>query len=347
MKLVANVLILFGGGGNEHEVSVVSKEYYKSSLARFKDINLIEVEIQKNKQWILRDTNSDQLVVYLTPSKELCSLKDHKVTFSQIDYVIPCLHGYPGETGQLQGLLDIYQIPYFGNGVEASALCMNKISTKLWLTHLDIPVVEFMIVTSSIDDQEINQAKKFLQVHKKVFIKASSEGSSVGVYLVTSEMQLIDAIKKASQYSPFVLIERAIKGREIEVSTYQYGDAIIATKPGEIHCPKEFYDYEEKYSKNSNTTTSIIAKDLSDSITKKMHDTCVKIFRCLKLKDLSRIDFFLENDSNFYVNEINTFPGSTPISLFPQMMKNHGHDFSEFLYLAIQRDLKSKNGDHL
>lgn len=337
MKKNINILLIFGGGGNEHDISILSKNFYKTSLAKNSEFQIFEVEIKKNKQWQLQSHPSS--TVYLNSKKELCDVNTNKPIVEHIDYVFPCIHGAPGETGQLQGMLDIYGIPFFGNGVEASALAMNKISTKLWLQQLQVPIVEFIILTSKDDLEEKVKAIDFLTQYGRIFVKASSEGSSIGIYPVSTKDELEKAISQAFEFSSFVLLERAITGREIEVSTYHYNKEIIATKPGEIYCSNSFYDYNEKYSNTSSAKTTPIAKDLSPEIVALIQKTCIKIFRCLKFKDLARIDFFLEKNNKFYVNEINTFPGSTPISLFPQMMIHHGHDFSEYLRLAVYRDL--------
>lgn len=343
MNNKVNVLLLFGGGGNEHDVSIVSKNFYKSSLEKNPNFSLFEVEIKKDRTWQLKAPLTN---IYLNPNKQLCDLKTNQPLVHNIDYVFPCIHGSPGETGHIQGLLEVYGIPYFGNGVEVSAMAMNKITTKLWLQHLHVPVVDFMVLTDVNNDIEQKNAEDFLKQFKNIFVKASSEGSSVGIYPVNDLKDLRTTIKKAFEFSSFVLLERTIQGREIEVSTYHYGNEVIATRPGEIFCPGSFYDYHEKYSQNSKATTTPIAKDISPELTTILQKTCIKIFSSLKFKDLARIDFFLEKNGQFYVNEINTFPGSTPISLFPQMMINHGHQFSTFLELAIQRDLK-KIGIHL
>ena len=336
-----NILLIFGGGGNEHEISLLSKNHLKDSLSQFAQFNIIEVEITKNKKWVLQN-NKQNFEVYLNSQKMLCyeSTNQPHVT---IDYAIPCIHGAPGETGQIQGLFEIYGIPFFGNNLEASAICMNKITTKLWLTSINVPIVEYLTLTSVENSMDI--AKDFFKNHGKIFVKASSEGSSIGIFQIDQLDQLEAAVKQAFKFSPYVLLERAVSGREIEVSAYQYGDEINASKPGEIICPKGFYDYQEKYSKDSKTTTSVVAKNLSSEIIQQIQKESLKIFKCLKLKDLSRIDFFLEPSGKFYVNEINTFPGLTPISLFPQMMKENGHNFSTFLHLAISRDLMLRNTD--
>jgi D-alanine-D-alanine ligase len=338
MKLKSNILLLYGGGGNEHDVSIVSKDFYKSSLEKTNKYQIHEVEIQKNKVW---DLKSPKAEVYLSGNKQLCHHQTHKPVVENIDYVIPCFHGYPGETGHIQGLLDTLSLPYFGNGVEVSALCMNKITTKLWLQHLNIPVVEFMVLTNPQDELEQKNAESFFKQFQHIFVKASSEGSSVGVFSVKNFSELRSTILKAFEYSQFVLLERAVQGREIEISTYHYGEEIIATQPGEIFCPGEFYDFHEKYSKASKATTTPVAKDIDPQIIKSLQNTCLKIFKSLKFKDLARIDFFLEKNNRFYVNEINTFPGSTPISLFPQMMIHFGHNFTDYLDLAIERDLRN------
>lgn len=339
MMTQINVIIFFGGGGNEHEVSIISKDYYKSALSNFENINLYEIEITKNKSWQLSTPSGISTDVYLKPTKSLCSVPTNKTIVETVHYAIPCIHGFPGETGQLQGIFELFNIPFFGNGVEASAICMNKVTTKLWLNQIGVPSVEFKLITDPNDEKEKSEALKFFNKFKNVFVKASSEGSSVGVFKVLNKKDLFESIEKAKAVSPYVLIEKCMTGREIEVSTYQIGNIVHASAPGEIHCPNGFYDYEEKYSPHSKTTTSVLATGLDEHLVNQIKSACIKIFKSFKLKDLARIDFFLDKNLQFYVNEINTFPGSTPISLFPLMMQKNGHQFSQFLYSAICRDL--------
>jgi D-alanine-D-alanine ligase len=193
-----------------------------------------------------------------------------------------------------------------------------------------------------LNDQNPSSVKKaqdFLTQYGKVFIKASSQGSSVGVYPAASNDELNQAIEKAFKLSPYILIEKAIKGRELEISAYEFKGQLQLSYPGEIVCPDKFYSYEEKYSNNSVTETHIKAQGLTDKNVQDLKAFAKAAFIGLKLRHLSRIDFFLEGE-NIYINEINTFPGLTPISMFPKMMEAQGHDFDEFLSETITNTLK-------
>lgn len=327
-----NILILFGGGSSEHEISKISCDYLVSQIDTSK-FNILKVEITKGFIWKL-----DEKIVELNFDKVLVS--DGKA-LSKIDYVIPCIHGYPGETGDIQSYLDLVSVPYLGVGAEASKICFNKVLTKLWLQKLNFPTADFLFFNkSNKDDEQIQERSlEFLEKKSKVFIKASNQGSSIGCYSALTKEELRDSIKDAFNFSDFVLVESFIKGRELEVAVFEFDNKIHATKPGEIHCPSDFYDFDQKYKDNSQTQIDILAKNLSPEITKQITTMAKDVFKALSLKGLSRIDFFLTDHGEILINEINTFPGMTPISLFPQMMENSGVPFSDFLTQRIISDI--------
>lgn len=333
-----NILILFGGGGNEHKISILSKAFIKKNLATFKDLELIEVEIDHKGNWFY--FNEEIVPVSLSTNGEFTELKSGQYKKTQIDFVIPCIHGNPGENGQLLAFLEMIKIPFLGNPFEPSVLCFNKMSTKLWMKQFGIPVVPY-ICLYDLKPHSLELAQDFLEKNKDIFIKASSEGSSVGVFKISysHKKDLEKIIEKSFSFSPYVLMEKAISGRELEISTFFFNDKIHATLPGEIICEKGFYDYDEKYSEQSSTKTISQAEGISPAISKQMQEYCIKLFHLLKLKDFCRIDFFLDKNNQLYVNEINTFPGMTPISLFPQMLQASGVDFGEFLYQCINKKL--------
>lgn len=324
-----NVLLLWGGGGTEHEVSGVSVKHIESSLAKSKEFKIHLVEISKQGEWL-----------YLNEPGFITSIKEFKsknYTF-KIDVAIPCIHGYPGETGELPALFELFKIPFIGCNAEASINAFNKITTKLWFDALNIPNTPFIFL-ADLSRESINKCVEFFKLHKNVFVKASNQGSSVGVYPASSEEELLEKLKLAFKYSPFVLVEKGLNARELEVSVYEYDNEVRVSYPGEIICPSKFYSYDEKYSNDSKTYTEIRAKNLNDDTVKKIQEYAKKAFLSLKLRHLSRIDFFLENDQ-IYLNEINTFPGQTPISMFPKMLEANGHSFDKFLTQAIYNSLK-------
>ncbi|OOE44265.1 D-alanine--D-alanine ligase A [Salinivibrio kushneri] len=321
-----NLLLLCGGGGAEHDISLVSARYIESQLAKLPRVKVHKVEMTQDG-WHL----DDGMRCHLDTDGNLCS----KVELTQIHYVVPCLHGFPGETGDIQSLLTITGLPYLGCDAEGCQICFNKITSKLWFDALGIPNTPYVFITDQ-GEQSQARASAFLADHQAVFVKAASQGSSVGCYHVTDAAQLQARIADAFTFSDQVLIEKAIKPRELEVAAFQVGDEIIVTRPGEIRCPEgSFYTYEEKYSEGSHSNTYIEAENLTEAQVAAIRAYAHQAFKQLRLKDMSRIDFFLTEDNEILVNEINTFPGMTPISMFPKLMEHHGLAFHEYLASCI------------
>jgi len=332
-----NILLLCGGGGTEHEVSLVSSKYIEQNLKEIGLYNVIKVEIGSPRSndrnfYLLNPDGSHKEQVELNFKRELVGLSGKQ----EIHYVVPCIHGPPGETGEIQTYLDLISLPYLGCGPEASLICFNKVTSKLWFNALAIPNTPFEFLTSF---EEASKAHKLFDQHGKVFVKAASQGSSVGCYPVSKKEDLDAALKNAFNYSEYVLVEKMVTARELEISTYEFEGNIHASVPGEINCPTAFYSYEEKYNPNSKTTTEVVAPGLTKDVVEKMRAYAIKAFKALKLRHLSRIDFFYTNDGEIYLNEINTFPGATPISMFPKMMENNGHAYLKFIADIIKKDI--------
>lgn len=324
-----NVLILFGGGGSEHEISKISFQYLKAKLESLKRYNIISAELIPGGCW-----KSEKGSVALTWNRELKFLETNETL--KVDYLIPCFHGFPGETGNIQSFAEMCGLPYLGCNSEASFLCFNKVNTKLWAERLKVPVVPFVFFSSVKEKDLEKKAREFLQKNNSIVVKATNQGSSVGCYLVENEQDLLPKITEAFQLSPFVLLEKRVDARELEVSAYEYEGKIHVSKPGEIIVPSKFYSFEEKYDQSSQAVTHTSAQGLSDETIKQIQSYAQALFNGLNLRHLARIDFFLERDI-VYLNEINTFPGLTPISMFPKMLEQNGHDFSEFLRNCIER----------
>ena len=305
------VLLLCGGGSTEHEVSLVSVKHIKDCLSSLPNVDLTTVEIKKSGEWI--DDQGNKLE--LKPK--------------MFDVAVPCIHGYPGETGDIQSYFEMIDLPYLGCNSETSKMCFNKITTKLWATALGVPNTPYIFL-SELSEEGLQKARGFSSLHGDVVVKASNQGSSVGCYLVEKGNDPTETIKKAFGYSPFVLMEKRLHPRELEVSVYEFDGKLQISYPGEINCPTKFYSYEEKYSQQSLTTTETKAQNVSPEVVKKITEYSAKLYHGLKLRHLSRIDFFLDGDE-VYLNEINTFPGLTPISMFPKMMEANGHTFKDFL----------------
>ena len=325
-----NVILLCGGGFSEHDISLVSAAFLKDQLSSLDSYNLFFVEITKEGKWLHEKTSTCQL----TLDGQLRFLKTNKDV--PIHYAIPCLHGPPGENGTIQSFFELANIPYLGAGPEASQNCFNKITTKLWFQAQSLPNTPFIFLNNT-EKKQIESAYQAFDKWGSLYVKASSQGSSIGCYFVENRKDLESKIKEAFEFSQYVLLERPIKGRELEISVYQWENEFIATDPAEIRTPSSsFYSFEEKYSQSSQTETYIKAQGIDDELKNEMKDIALKAFSLLKIKDLARVDFFLSENKEIYINEINTFPGMTPISLFPKMMETNGHSFSKFLKQKIE-----------
>ncbi|ELI5414730.1 D-alanine--D-alanine ligase [Vibrio parahaemolyticus] len=321
--MIKNILLLCGGGSSEHEISLLSANFVEQQLNLIQNVKVTRVEI-KNEGWV---TDQGELVYLDLNTKQLCSNESNQT----IDFIVPCIHGFPGETGDIQSLFEIAGIPYLGCGPEASSNSFNKITSKLWYDALDIPNTPYLFLTRN-DEHAHKQAEQAFEKWGKLFIKAARQGSSVGCYSVTEKQAIAKAVNDAFGYSDQVLVEKAIKPRELEVAAYEMNGELHITKPGEVIAPDgAFYSYDEKYSSSSHSLTKVEAKNLTQEQIDKIRHASETVFKQMNLRHLSRIDFFLTEDNEIYLNEVNTFPGMTPISMFPKMLQNNGHKFHEFL----------------
>lgn len=329
-----NLLLLCGGGSSEHAISLLSAQYIESTLSTFDNYNLLRLELNADGQ-------------YLTATGEICSLTNRQITFSDesqapwsVDYVIPCIHGYPGETGDIQSCFELMNLAYFGCRPEASMICFNKITAKMWFSALEIPNTPYFVL-DSYSTEAINKTKQALSNWGSVFVKASNQGSSIGCFQITNEQQVDDLLKQAFSFSPYVIVEKTILARELEVAVFEYNGDVVATLPGEIICAQNtFYSFDEKYNQSSKAVTHIVAKDLDQATITQIKAYAIKAFKGLKLRHLSRIDFFVTHENDILLNEINTFPGLTPISMFPKMMINYGVDFGQWLTQTVDSQIR-------
>lgn len=324
-----NVLLLCGGGSAEHEISLRSVKFYEELMAQMSSVNTLRIEIDKQGQWV--DQNGKK---YLLDGKGyLRAFEQDGDPGIKVDVAVPCIHGYPGETGDLQSYFEMIKLPYFGCNSETSKMCFNKITTKLWATALGVANTPYIFVTEN-DEKNTQLILDFQKEHGDIVIKASNQGSSVGCYMVPAGQNPRQEIQDAFSYSPFVLVEKRLKPRELEVSVYEYDGKLQVSYPGEIVAPG-FYSYDEKYSAQSQSKTFIKAENVTREQVNTITDYATKLYYGLKIRHLSRIDFFLDNGT-IYLNEINTFPGSTSISMFPKMLEANGHSFKDYLEQHIQ-----------
>ncbi len=332
------VLLLCGGGSAEHDVSLRSAEFLNDEISKLDNVNVIRVEMTKEGEW------------KVLPFGESCRLQlDRKLIINDeailIDYVVPCIHGYPGETGDIQSFLTLADLPFLGCDASSSILCFNKISTKLWFDALSIPNTPYIFLSDN-SEMNVEKVESIFDEWGSVFVKAACQGSSVGCYKVTDKAQIRLTLAQAFQYSEQVLVEKSLVPRELEIAVYEYQGEIVVTMPAEILCPSDtFYTFDEKYSPDSHSLTTLTPKDLTQKQIDTMQALARKAFVKMKLKDLSRVDFFLTPDGEILLNEINTFPGMTQISMFPKLLQYQGHIFAAFMKDRIFSAIANKSRD--
>ena len=341
--------IVFGGRSAEHEVSLQSAKNIIEAIDK-KKYEVVLIGIDKKGQWYLNETskfllhtNNPKLIklnraekeVALVPTRQgtgrLVGLSDH--TTGHIDVIFPVLHGPFGEDGTIQGLLKLANIPFVGANVLGSAIGMDKDVMKRLLKNAKIPIAKFLVFNrSSLNKINFKKVKDYLGL--PFFIKPANLGSSVGINKVKSEKQFWPAVKDAFKYDSKILIEEYISGREIECSVLG-NDNPIASVPGEIIPQDEFYSYEAKYIDENGAILEIPAK-LSLSVVRKIQDMAIKAFKTLCCQGMARADLFLRDNKDIIVNEINTIPGFTKISMYPKLWEATGISYTKLIDQLIQ-----------
>lgn len=331
--MALNILLIAGGDSSEHEISLISSQYLMQELSVNPEFNIISVVLHEGKFQF-----ADGGYGYFTSGRHFAQVSPEGTTSDvEIDCVVPCLHGFPGETGDIQSMLELQGVPYIGCKAEASRICFNKVTTKFYFDALKIENTPSIFVADSEPSSLKAVHEAFERFGHDVYVKAASQGSSIGCYHITDESKLDQAIQDALQLSDLVLVEKTIEHRELEVAAFEYEGRLVITEPGEIVIPSDkFYTYDEKYSKDSGTTTTVEVEGLSPVQREMIKSMATRAFVGLKLRHLSRIDFFLASDGTVLLNEINTFPGMTPISMFPKLMEHLGIAMSDFLTEAIR-----------
>jgi D-alanine-D-alanine ligase len=263
-----------------------------------------------------------------------------------VDVVFPVLHGPMGEDGTIQGMLELAGIPYVGSGVLGSAVAMDKAMAKLVLTQAGIPQARWALINQFEWEEDAKSVTDALvaDLGLPAFIKPANMGSSVGVSKAHDAEELRTAIELALEYDRRVVVEEAVSGRELEISVLG-NDKPIASVAGEIIPCNEFYDYEAKYVDDDSEL--IIPADLTPEQLSSMQEIAVRAFRALDLAGLARVDFFLEEDSGrLLVNEVNTIPGFTSISMYPMLWEASGIRLAELVdrlvQLAIERHSRQR-----
>ena len=334
--------VLFGGRSGEHEVSLASA----ASVIRGLDPDKYEpvpIGISKEGHWLIGGAAQKLLPEVLKVGQRIVMSADPTDAAlipldrtagaggQRLDVVFPVMHGTYGEDGTIQGLLDLAGLPFVGSGVLGSAIGMDKDVAKKLLQHANIPVVPWVTIYRA--DWERNPESIRKQIERKfkypLFVKPAALGSSVGMTKVHSRAELAPALDLASEFAMKILVERAVSAREIEVSVLGNHDP-KASVPGEIVPHREFYDYTAKYLEEG--TALIIPAKLKPAQIDQIQELAVSAFRTLELSGMARVDFFLEKNGNkLYLNEVNTIPGFTSISMYPKLWEATGIPFRDLI----------------
>jgi D-alanine-D-alanine ligase len=369
------LVVLFGGRSAEHDVSCVSARHVLAALdpARY---DVEPIGITRDGEWVLAEAamealanGADALPERLTAAgpavdalpllarvPAVANTPNTPNTPNPITVVLPVLHGPMGEDGTVQGLLELAGVPYVGAGVLASALCMDKVKAKIHLASHGIPQGEFRWLTVDTEEfggvrrpdgspstiaAEVDTAIEGLGL--PLFIKPANMGSSVGVSRATNRDEAIASIELAASYDRTVVIEEEIVGRELEISVLG-NEAPEASTAGEIIPGADFYDYADKYEDGANR---LIPAPLAPAELAEMQRLAVATYRALGVEGLGRVDFFLEEERGWLVNELNTMPGFTPISMYPEMWAAVGVDYptliNRLVDLAISRHRRQQS----
>jgi D-alanine-D-alanine ligase len=350
-KSKIKVGVIFGGRSAEHEVSLVSAASIINALDK-KKYEVIPIGITSEGRWLSsadavtlmktgkRLDNQPEKILLPDPTvRKLVSPRTSGSTSENksLDVIFPVLHGTFGEDGTIQGLLELANIPYVGAGVLGSAVGMDKVVTKQLCELANIPITPYVWFLSDL--YQTKRTKIILTIEKQLgypcFIKPANSGSSVGISKAHNRKELLPAIELAAGYDRKILVEKSIeRAREIEVSVLG-NDNPAASVPGEIISSNEFYDYDAKYVDGKSTAS--IPAQLPEAIRKKIQDIAVRGFKAIDCSGMARVDFLVTKRTNkIYLNEINTIPGFTSISMYPKLWEASGIPYPKLLDRLIE-----------
>jgi D-alanine-D-alanine ligase len=355
------VAVVFGGRSSEHAVSCVSAGSVLRAIDRTA-YDVVPVGISTQGRWVLVpddperlairdgklpevDATGQAVVVPGDPTARALTVFDEGApsgALGDIDVVFPVLHGPYGEDGTIQGLLELADLPYVGSGVLSSAMCMDKAYMKVALAGAGLPVGPYVVISPRRWETDPDAARaEVAALGWPVFVKPARAGSSVGISKVKGPADLDAAVAAAREWDPKVVVEAAIPGREIECGVLEGlgGAAPDATVPAEIRVlgDREFYDFEAKYLDDS--TELVVPAVLPEETTARVRELSVR-----SCEGLARVDFFVRPDGEVLVNEVNTMPGFTPVSMFPLMWRATGVDYPALIDRLLRTALARRRG---
>lgn len=341
--------VILGGMSSEHDVSITSGTSVIKNLDKEK-YEIYPIYIDKQGNWYEYTKNLDEIEVLevgrqIEEKREITNVIEY---LQECDVIFPVLHGLYGEDGTIQGFLELLKKPYVGCKVLGSSIGMDKVYTKVIFDRANINQAKYLYIKKTEQgyiyiDKEFNEysysLNEIAEIVKKelgypVYVKPSNSGSSVGINKAHNEEELAEAVEFASKYDRKILIEEEIKGREVECAVLG-NEEVEATCIGEILPAEEFYTFDAKY-KNSESRV-IIPAEIPENISEEIRRNAIKAFKAIDGKGLSRVDFFIEHETNrVIINEINTMPGFTQISMYPKLWEQMGVSYTELLDRLIE-----------
>lgn len=341
--------VIFGGMSTEHDVSIVSGISIIKNLNKEK-YEIFPIYIDEDGNWYEYTKKIEEIGNIKVGDKiqGINSIENPLKYLKQVDCIFPVLHGLYGEDGSIQGLFELLKIPYVGCKVLASSISMDKAYTKIIFEKAGLKQAPYIYIRKDNEKyryiekdftEKIYCIEDLLKIIEKnisypMFIKPSNSGSSVGINKARNKEELEEAIKYASKYDKKILIEQGINGREVECAVLG-NEEVIASCVGEVLSAEEFYSFDSKY--NNQASKTQIPANLPKEISEEIRKQAIKAFKAVDGSGLSRVDFFVENNTNeIIINEINTLPGFTNISMYPKLFEASGIPYSNLLDKLIE-----------
>lgn len=365
------VAVVFGGRSSEHAISVVTAGAVLSAIDRTK-YDVLPIGITGDGRWVQAVDDAEKMAItdgHLPSVDEVAKAGEGTVSLpldpgrreavysepglvpqvlGEVDVVFPMLHGPYGEDGTLQGMLELAGVPYVGSGVLASAVGMDKEYMKRIFISFGLPVGPYEVIRPREWEQNPACARKkvvdFAGEHGwPLFVKPARGGSSIGITKVEDLTMLDEAVEEARRHDPKILVESLLRGREIECGVLEFGDGPVASVPAEIPpvSDYDFYDFEAKY---IDSASGLVPAPLTGEETAEVQRLAVAAFDAMSCEGLVRADFFLLESGEFVINEVNTMPGFTPISMYPQMWQKSGVSYPELVDRLLQSALHRSTG---
>ena len=346
------IALIFGGVSSEHEISRVSAACILEQLPPVYDV--VKLGITKEGRWLYYPGGSEAMrtgawaedpgctPAFLSPDRSLHGLvrwNGSAFVPEHVDVVFPVLHGKNGEDGTIQGLLELSGIPYVGCGVLASAACMDKVVTNTLFANAGVPHCRWDWMTAAqLPDFDAVEARVAAKLGYPIFVKPANAGSSVGVSCAHNAAELHAAAELAARHDNKIVFEEAVVGSEVECAVLGnpvHGEAdLLASAPGEIVAASAFYDYDAKY--HSSDSRTLIPARITPQQQEQVRALAKKAYTALGCSGLSRCDFFVRSNGEVLINEINTLPGFTAISMYPQLIQHEGFRYGELLQRLIE-----------